>query len=293
MKDRLIKLNEELANDPTPLENNREPKVLFKDNLVDLVAPPPDFSDDESPRTKKVNMSQEDDHSESISSNKSKPPTFKKKEIVIERDGKFEVVCADDVTASDLMMMTSPAAASAMDKNNNQSNNYDDYQRSPAPAPPSMPRPSTANGNSRRVFKPAPKARPQSANSSLLQNFSYTSPYGLSNKQKKLAEERAQILEAQRKQEELNRKNEEEEKYKENKEAFDYWLKQKRDQDKRRKDKERGEILKNEQKDQVSICLKFVFMLTITFKKLLFMIISLMVLLLGSLTKGIHSFFYY
>ena len=39
---RVRQLNEELANDPTP-DDDRERSIKFKDNLVDLVAPPPDY----------------------------------------------------------------------------------------------------------------------------------------------------------------------------------------------------------------------------------------------------------
>ena len=47
MAERVRQLNEELANDPTPLEDDRQRSIKFKDNLIDLVAPPPDYPSDE------------------------------------------------------------------------------------------------------------------------------------------------------------------------------------------------------------------------------------------------------
>ena len=53
--DRLKQLNQELAEDPTPIDDDRERSIKFKDDLVDLVAPPPDYevfeSDDDGPST--------------------------------------------------------------------------------------------------------------------------------------------------------------------------------------------------------------------------------------------------
>ncbi|CAG2251396.1 unnamed protein product [Mytilus edulis] len=88
VKDKLKIYNEELAKDPTPPDKRKDSRVGFKDTLVDLVVPPSD--DDETPRPSEKSKTD----SENKNNNSEK--------IVIEQDGKFEVVSSDDVRAKEM-----------------------------------------------------------------------------------------------------------------------------------------------------------------------------------------------
>ncbi|XP_060581215.1 coiled-coil domain-containing protein 181-like [Ruditapes philippinarum] len=264
--ERLKVLNEELKNDPTPVEKQNESKVGFKSDLIDLVAPPPDFSDDEgedkkqnSPKSTKTSTPKKqtddkvDDNSETISSSK-KSNSGKKDEVLIEIDGQFKLVSADDVRAKDLGYI--------LDQDTNKENEKKQNEKNKAklqPAPPGKPRPSTATSSSRRNVRSAPaKQRPQSAHgptnhgsSSYCDN--YNSPYALSPREKQLMEDRKKALEKQKQDSERRRRQEEENKEKENQEAFEYWLKKKRENDRRRKIQEEEDRKKNAKEDRQRI----------------------------------------
>ncbi|XP_045197008.1 coiled-coil domain-containing protein 181-like isoform X2 [Mercenaria mercenaria] len=265
--ERLKILNEELKNDPTPVEKQNESKVVFKSNLIDLVAPPPDFSDEEgedkkqnSPKStkttsppKKQTEDKVDDNSETISTSK-KSNSGKKDEVLIEIDGQFQLVSADDVRARDL--------GYTMDHDNNKENEKKQNEKNKGklqPAPPGKPRPATASASSRRSVRTTPvKQRPQSAHGatdhgSAINNFDYNSPYALSPREKQLMEERKKAHEKQRQESERRRKEEEQNKEKENQEAFEFWLKKKRENDRRRKIQEEEDRKTNAKEDRQRI----------------------------------------
>lgn len=267
MKERLKELNQELANDPTPMEKQGGSRVGFKDNLVDLVAPPPDYGEDDeaTPRNQNQNNSnsnsQDDnkqlENSESINSNNNSSstdsPKKQKDKVLIERGGKYELVSSDDVTANDLGL---PVFDEDIDNNDNEQNQS--YNRQPVP--PSKPRPSTANGqSSRRTLHPAKSQRAQSAGvdrGSALNNFSYNSPYGLSKQQKELGEEQKKKRDKQRKEDEEKKKQEEENRRQENEDAFQYWLKQTRERDRKRKQQEEEQKKQNHRESKEEIVSK-------------------------------------
>ncbi|XP_070190685.1 coiled-coil domain-containing protein 181-like isoform X2 [Littorina saxatilis] len=257
VKERLKELNAELAMEPDP--DNRAHRVGFKAELVDLVAPPPDVSDDEdSPRktlTDGGDKNKEQGEKEE-----------KKKQFVVERDGKFDVVADNELTATERAMFNIPGEEEDSKGNsstqNNQTrakstrrDNQTDVNNSNAsrtenqhPAPPSKPRPNTANGYSRRTVRPSQSPRPQTASSnrysshnSSLQDFNYTSEYAMSPNEKERAYERARLRDQQRKEEEDRRKQEEEYRRQEAKDCFQAWLNRKRDTNhkKKQEDEER------------------------------------------------------
>ena len=260
VKERLKVINEDLANDPTPTEKSHS-RVGFKQNLVDLVAPPPDYGDDdEDDKTDKnakntQKQSQEkdksDEKSETISAKKSNTQNSKDK-VLIEKDGQFELVNADDVRAQDLGLV--PAVTEKDKENELRKTETNEKQ----PAPPSRPRPATATVSSRRNIRVASaKPRPQSAggttsNRHPLDNFSYNSPYAMSPREKELMEERKKALEKHRKDEEKRKKREEEEKEMENRSAFEYWLKKKREENRRKKIEDEDDRKQQEKQDRVS-----------------------------------------
>lgn len=255
-------MNEELKNDPTPVEKQNESRVGFKQNLVDLVAPPPDFSDDEadekkqnSPKSGKNKTPQKqtddkvDDNSETISDSK-KSNAGKKNEVLIEIDGQFKLVSADDVRAKDL------GFAMELDKYKENEKNKTKLQ----PAPPGKPRPATASVSSRRNGRAtSAKQRPQSAHAptnhgSALNSFNYNSPYALSPREKQLVEERKKAHEKQKLESDRRRKEEEQGKERDNEDAFEYWLRRKRETDRRKRIQDEDERKKNTKEDRVCVC---------------------------------------
>ena len=229
------------------------------------MAPPPEFSDDEgedkkqnSPKTsktptpKKQTDDKVDDSSETISGSK-KSNSGKKDEVLIEIDGQFQLVSADDVRAKDLGYVLDQDKNKENEKKQNEKN-----KTKLQPAPPGKPRPSTANSSSRRNIRSAPaKQRPQSAHGATehrSSNYdSYNSPYALSPREKQLMEDRKKALEKQKQENERKRREEEQNKEKENQEAFEFWLKKKRENDRRRKIHEEEERKKNAKEDRVCI----------------------------------------
>lgn len=198
VKERLKVINEDLANDPTPIERSSS-KVGFKQNLVDLVAPPPDYGEDDeednktdksSKNTQKQSQEKDktDEKSETISAKKSNTQNTKEK-VLIERDGQFELVNADDVRAQDLGLIQ---PVKEKDKENEKRKTETVSEKQPAPPP--KPRPATATASSRRNIRvSSAKPRPQSAgaitsNRHPLDNFSYNSPYAMSPREKELME---------------------------------------------------------------------------------------------------------
>ena len=311
--ERLRQLNEELAQEDEP-NDERERSIKFKETLVDLVAPPPDYPTDEEetgeevanpPETKSETKDQDaadevevvqvdpepidhklsaeskndeksyevdedwnsddDKGEENNNDNKSadqnevsplvpkseklpdmkptgdyfhatNPPPVKPKsnqskdkqeKILVERDGTFELINTEDLTAEEReLYLASNAGDSA--STTRSSGSFE-------PTPPKEPRPYTASlPSSRRkiVVNVAPRraqsARAKRADQPVLEDFNYTSPYALTEEQKREAQmQRKATASRERKQKELA-KLEEEEKNRENNEAFQAWLANKR-----------------------------------------------------------------
>lgn len=285
VKERLKVLNEDLKNDPTPLEKQKDSKVGFKSNLVDLVAPPPDYGEEsggEEPNSPKKAVDESnnpkdsktevtgpplkqsddkvDDNSEPIENSK-KSNAGKKDTVLIEIDGQFQLVSADDVRAKDLgyTLDADRANKENVKKQNNKNNNHSESNNSKLqPTPPDKPRPNTASSSSRRnVRTSSARQRPQSAqiitNASAMNNFNYSSPYALSPREKQLMEERKKALEKQKQEQDRQRRREEDEREKENRDAFEYWLKKKRENDRRKKIQDEDERKRDEKEDRVCL----------------------------------------
>ncbi|XP_046553859.1 LOW QUALITY PROTEIN: coiled-coil domain-containing protein 181-like [Haliotis rubra] len=265
VKDRLIQLNAELAQESDPGE--RAHKVGFKETLVDLVAPPPDFSDDEDSQKAKSNPTSPRESevvSSKFSSNQTSKSTDGKKRVVVEREGKFEVVNTDDLTPTERQMYVCdpdpepPAKQEGPKKNEKNVNNCNIHEKSKQPSPPKQPRPATANGHTnRRALRPVQnKQRPKSAanqvfnESRSVDNFTYESPYALSPEQKELSRQRAKAMEDHKRDQDRRRREEKESEQKESDEAFQAWLKQKREEIRKRREREQEEKKKAEQTDK-------------------------------------------
>lgn len=194
-----------------------------------------------------------DEKSESILGSK-KSNTGKKDTVLIEIDGQFKLVSADDVRAKDLGYSMEADKSNKENENKNNKNNNSKLQ----PVPPGKPRPATATVNSRRIVgATSAKQRPQSAQTpgggSTLNNFNYNSPYALSPREKQLMEDRKKALEKQKQEQEKKHRQEEEEKERDNREAFEFWLKKKRENDRRKRIQDEEERKKNEKEDRVCI----------------------------------------
>ena len=335
---RVKQLNEELANEPEP-DAERQRKVVFKENIIDLVAPPPDYSDDEdhvddddevedevkddngdkglAKSNNSVGISsgveescpegatgkdgsgdssdlgverltldenqqkRESEESEKVAEDgKSKTKSGKAEDkVLIERDGKFELISSTDVRAQDLGL---PMLAPELDDQNaNNSNSIaseeqDSAMSSPSssssstslsssssssgrgshkPTPPSKPRPNTASGATRRTVRVTPQKRVHSAGStgrfsSALEGFSYRSPYAMSDELKDLQQQRQHArMERERALHERHRE-EEERKQEENDEAFQAWLKNKKESQTQRHKEDRSQGKKGSKRDE-------------------------------------------
>ncbi|KAH9525269.1 hypothetical protein Btru_000902 [Bulinus truncatus] len=281
VKGRLIQLNAELANDPTPLEANRETRVGFKPEIVDLVAPPPSYlSDDESQPDsargdKPVTSPVTDNDPEKVEIKESARPSNETKEsarpsnneqYVVERDGNFTVLSAKELTPSERQLYISDKDKDDNDKTGSKGSvtqekaqEEKDASQSTTkrtaviPKPPSQPRPYTAATGTRR--KTTQSTRPKSAVSDHSCDFSnpdYTSPYSLSKEEKEKARRDAKRLEEERNEKERRKNEEEEERRKENMSAFEEWLRKKKEEDKNKKqtDEQKDEQQRKEENEE-------------------------------------------
>ena len=149
VKERLMELNADLTMEP--VLDSREYRVGFKQDLVQFMAPTVDISDDESLRDV-VKQYQSDIDTETSDN------TVTKKEYVVEREGKFDVLAdyeltaeeranldistADDDVIKDHQTRKSMKHSNMSAKSSNSNNHY--------PPQPSKSRPRTADRHSRR-----------------------------------------------------------------------------------------------------------------------------------------------
>lgn len=335
VKGRLEQLNAELANDPAPVEGERETRVGFKAEIVDLVAPPQEFSDDDASQP---NSAREDPkpspfaatpsatsetNSKSENSSTSPPPKPSpfaasttqndtesedgrggaeegkaedddnetkrladdpnKKQFVVERDGQFSVLSANELTPSERAMLMEERSEPAGKKQTSHSSNHsqskdarssgDNKSNSAAvvPRPPTQPRPNTAatsNGAGRRSFvkqtgqqSPRPKSadhqqqhggkRGTSSSSSshssgLSDDFNYRSPYARSEELREMSREQSRKQEEERREKEKRRKEEEQQRREDNDSAFQTWLRKKREENQPRADGNPSDTKKSE-----------------------------------------------
>ena len=338
VKGRLEQLNAELANDPAPVEGERETRVGFKAEIVDLVAPPQDFSDDDAsqPNSARDDSQQganpkpspfaatspsESSTAESKSSPSSPPKSSpfaasdrsstesedgrgkkeeaknddeaqekkkladdpNKKQFVVERDGQFSVLSANELTPSERAMLMEEGAGDASKKQAHQTESQrsndgrasgDDKSGSAVvvPRPPNQPRPNTAaasTGGGRRSFvrqggQPSP--RPKSADhhqqqqqgkrnttssqsshsSGLSDDFNYRSPYARSEELREMSREHSRRQEEERKEKEKRRKEEEEQRRAYNDSAFLAWLRRKREANQKNAEEDKGDKKRSE-----------------------------------------------
>ncbi|CAG5121549.1 unnamed protein product, partial [Candidula unifasciata] len=274
VKGRLEQLNAELAKDPLPAEESRQHRVGFKAEIVDLVAPPLDFSDDESQpnsisgglhiATSSVILKKEDGSSNDSKDNKEKDDKnaaeSNSKEFVVERDGQFALLSASELSPSERSVFLNENEVKKTeiqsDSEGVQNKIHSDKSHSAGkvktdnsftshilPRPPLIPRPNTAFSGPRRNVQPVQSQLTRSAGhpsccNLVMDKFNYNSPYAMTPQQKEEAREKARRLEEEKKEKERKLREEAEEKRRENDSAFQAWLHRKREEDSKRQGNE-------------------------------------------------------
>ncbi|XP_067848428.1 coiled-coil domain-containing protein 181 isoform X2 [Heptranchias perlo] len=224
-----------------PVDQNRERRLKFKDNLVDLEVPPVEFSEIEKDNGEvtgpmsEMYISNDAQKDNDNASNKGDEDKNKDKKVLMEKDGKFELVSLRDFESQGLL----PQIAVAFSENeykqshcsnglnldnskgNNFSNSHNNLPSSPTemvhvPKPPDEPKDratSAANTQKNAAQKILPR-RVQSANISPKQSAHLITP-----------EQKELNWKTQQKKEQLKT-----EEYRDPNEAFNLWLKKKREQ---------------------------------------------------------------
>ncbi len=192
---------------------------------------------------------------EKPSSSQSKKTPRDDEKVLVERDGKFELISAKDLTAEERDLYLVPAA----DEGDGTTRSGGSSEGSYDPSPPSQPRPATAGpGNGRRRVGSAPPRRVQSAqprkvqkDQAVLEDFNYQSPYAISDKEKKRGEENKKKAADREKKEKQIKEMEDTEKRRECNDAFQAWLAAKRREiASKRKEEKEGKKEQKEQDDQ-------------------------------------------
>ncbi|KAI8498481.1 hypothetical protein Bbelb_236830 [Branchiostoma belcheri] len=195
VKERLKELNEELAKEPLVEEESRERKVLFKENLVDLEVPPPEYSDEEADGAAKTDTTENvaEDVKDKLTLSESEASSTENnaeanttdesnkgeengdgERVLVEREGKFELVHVSELQGEEEKIQQSFAPVTTAENNDTTQdtdeadNDSSSTQRSQEtnellPRPPDKPRPATAAGVSRRPAKVSTPQRAQSA----------------------------------------------------------------------------------------------------------------------------------
>ncbi|XP_073419911.1 coiled-coil domain-containing protein 181 isoform X2 [Dendrobates tinctorius] len=227
------------------LDESRERRLKFKENLVDLEVPPLDFPD--SDRTESFTedevvdgMSQLQvyeapvqgrEHINVDSGTGDKP---KDERVLVEKDGKFELVNIQDIenqcSLPPISKYKDGHKSSSQSDRSGASANSD--KKTPSisngngfiPKPPTGPRvrPNSAN-LTKSVHKVKTQRRVQSANVS-----SHNTTFILSSQQKELQKRILERRERLRKEDEEHRQEQEEQKKRENEAAFKMWLQRKK-----------------------------------------------------------------
>ncbi|XP_078001546.1 uncharacterized protein LOC144454017 isoform X1 [Glandiceps talaboti] len=276
--ERIKQLNEELAREGE-IEEKKDRKVGFKE-VIEEVHPDSDDEGegqkDEQNENETENDNKEkmkdltiDDDNESKEQGKQSHDHKDEEGIVIERNGKFEVVKVSDLSpeeraAHGLEPASSNSSSSSLSSNTSSSGSMQ-------PAPPSHPRPATATGSSgsrRKIVNSSGSQRASSAGTQRQTNNSYNeednddvfdssnyqghSRYGLTPEQIEYKKEHSRIMAQKRKEEEEKEKEKQQQKREEAESAFQAWLEKKREseEDRRKEERERRKREKENQEER-------------------------------------------
>ncbi|KFP26067.1 Coiled-coil domain-containing protein 181 [Colius striatus] len=252
-----------LLENQAPVDQNRERKLKFKDKLVDLEVPPLEDAevcktdlargDDVSDRLSQLHISNEmGQESASLSPHAGKDEEKKDGKILVEKDGKFELLSLHDIESQGFLPPISVSFTDIETQRMSPKSSHcgpfgtaSHMKEVPAvrpgahsfsaggeecayfPKPPSNPRcrPNSAVNAARGLAKRKAPQRAQSANVPVR-----SSTYCLSPRQKELRKQIEQRKEKLRKEEEERKREQEEQKRRENEMVFKAWLQKKKEQ---------------------------------------------------------------
>ncbi|XP_077617877.1 coiled-coil domain-containing protein 181 isoform X2 [Crocuta crocuta] len=257
--EKIVEANKILQNQE-PVNDKRERKLKFKDKLVDLEVPPLEDTDSYknhlenessmSGRLSQLCISNEfGQENVLLSLTDGNCEENKDRKILVERDGKFELLNLQDIESQGFLppintngTENEPHQLSSRSSNSNVNgvkkeepiamihavaHSSAEEPLAYIPQPPTNPktRPSSAANSDRSKGNGKPSHRTQSANTSPV-----TSTYCLSPRQKELQKRLEQKREKLKREEEQRKIEEEKEKKKENDMVFKAWLQKKREQ---------------------------------------------------------------
>ncbi|NWI10505.1 CC181 protein, partial [Crypturellus soui] len=253
-----------LLENQAPVDENRERKLKFKDTLVDLEVPPLEDTDiykadlaggdDVSSRLSQLHISNDvGQESTLLSPDIGKDEEQKDGKILVEKDGKFELLSLRDIESQGFLPPISVSFTdietqqlSPKSSHHSSSGTVAQMKEAPPvvgagvqsfsaaegecvyfPKPPSKPkcRPNSAISAARNLGKRKTPQRAQSANAP-----ARNSTYCLSPRQKELRKQLEQRKEKLRKEEEERKREQEEQKKRENEMVFRAWLQKKKEQ---------------------------------------------------------------
>ncbi|XP_074012675.1 coiled-coil domain-containing protein 181 [Numenius arquata] len=232
-----------LLKNQAPVDQNRERKLKFKDKLVDLEVPPLEDAevckadlakgDDVSNRLSRLHISSEmGQESTSLSPRAGKDEEKKDGKILVEKDGKFELLSLRDIESQGFLPPISVSFTDIETQHTSpKSSHYSPFGTvsgmKEVPPPPSNPkrRPNSALNAARGLGRRKTPQRAQSASVPMR-----SSTYCLSPRQKELRKQLEQRKEKLRKEEEEKKREQEEQKRRENEMVFKAWLQKKKEQ---------------------------------------------------------------
>ncbi|MBN3280790.1 CC181 protein, partial [Polyodon spathula] len=240
--------------DEDPVNENQERRLKFKDRLVDFVAPPLAYSEGENENDGEV-TGQMSDLQISLQKGQTFPENMgrdhsKEGKVLLEKDGKFELVSINDLESQSLLPPIPCTASEAEQKQSSPRASGRHSESCPVhdlssrlgsaspfsssagefvhvPRPPSDPkgRSSSAGHVQRNTGKRITKARRvQSANI-----FTGHTTYALTPEQKEVRLKHEQKRERLRREEEARKRKEEEQKKQDNENAFHAWMMKKKE----------------------------------------------------------------
>ncbi|KFP72748.1 PREDICTED: coiled-coil domain-containing protein 181 [Acanthisitta chloris] len=260
--EKIEEANKQLENQ-APVDQNRERKLKFKDKLVDLEVPPLEDAeacktdlangDDVSSGLSQLHISNDvGQESTSLSPRAGKDEEKTDVEVLVEKDGKFELLSLRDIESEGFLPPISVSFTDIETQHKSPKSSHcssfgtvsqmeeippadpgahsfppgeEECEYCPKPPPNPKHRPTSAVNVARGLGKQKTLQRAQSANVPVR-----SSTYCLSPRQKELQKQLEQRKEKLRKEEEERKREQEEQKRRENEMVFKAWLQKKKEQ---------------------------------------------------------------
>ncbi|KAG8450475.1 hypothetical protein GDO86_002944 [Hymenochirus boettgeri] len=226
------------------IDENRQKKLKFKDNLVDLEVPPAEYHENESKDEDIVDSLSQLHFSDVIREENGGPEEPKNRKILIEKDGKFELVTLGDIeNKSFLPPISNEAELQSSERKNQQPSSLGNLPNERVvgaptgnafgdshfylPQPPTQPK--TRPSSAANIIKPGHRTNSQRrVQSAGLPSKNTT--YCLSPEQKEIQKRMYERKMKLKKEEEERKKEEELLKRKDNEIAFKAWIQKKKEQ---------------------------------------------------------------